>query len=337
MNEPLVSIIVPVYNVEPFCRRCFDSLLAIEYSSYEIILIDDRGSDNSGSICDEYASSHDEIEVIHHSHNSGVTQARLTGWERAKGDYVMFVDSDDYVHPNILREMVSGIQTHNADMVCSQLYIDYKGSIGIDRRSVIGAFDRQQIEELFYGPLLMDESIGRAGMPLYLWGKLYKRSLLEGSLQKGLGMIFGEDEVAVVDMLVKKVNKLVCLETPLYYYVQHEGQVTKKTVADLWPNYIKVWECEEKMGNWSWDTVLPRRMWCFIKPGIYIRPFSVNPFSFVRAMKGICNASVVKRYFFYGLQSQLFIRNHPHYILLKYRLYWLDYLMYLMIWLKPKK
>lgn len=336
MHEPLVSIIVPVYNVQHFLMKCLDSLVSITYSEKEIILVDDCSTDGSGKICDEYKVDHPNICVIHQPQNKGVTEARIAGLEHAQGEYVMFVDSDDYVHPDILSEMVARVKVHNADMVCCQLNIDYKGSIGTDRRSVIGVFDKRQIEELLYDRLLMDEGIGRAGMPLYLWGKLYKRSLVDGSLQKGQGMIFGEDEVAVVDMLVKKVNKLACLEMPLYYYVQHEGQVTAKTVVDLWAEYIKVWEREESIGEITWDRVLPRRMWCFIKPSIYIKPFSINPLKFIRAMKGLRKAPIVKKHLFGSSPIPEFIRKHPHYFFLKYRLYWMDYLMYMLIWFKPK-
>ena len=336
MNEPLVSIIVPVYNVQYFLMKCLDSLVSITYSEKEIILVDDCSTDISGEICDEYKVDHPDICVIHQPQNKGVTEARITGLKHAQGEYVMFVDSDDYVHPDILGEMVASIQVYNADLVCCQLYIDYKGSIGTERRSVIGAFDKRQIEELFYDRLLMDEEIGRAGMPLFLWGKLFKRSLVDDALQKGRGMIFGEDEVAVVDMLVKKVNKLVCLDCPLYYYVQHEGQVTAKTVVDLWAEYIKVWEREESIGEISWDRVLPRRMWCFIKPSIYIKPFSINPLKFIRAMKGLRNAPIVKKHLFGSSPIPECILKHPHYIFLKYRLYWMDYLMYMLIWFKPK-
>ena len=336
-QNPLVSIVVPVYNVQNFLMKCLESLVSITYSQKEIILVDDCSTDASGKVCDEYKANHPEVCVIHQPQNKGVTEARITGLEQARGEYVMFVDSDDYVHPDILKEMVVSIQKHNADMVCCQLYIDYQGSIGIERRSVCGVFERQEIVDLIYGNLLIDESISHAGMPLFLWGKLYKRSLVDGALQKGRGMIFGEDEVAVAEMLVKKVNRLVCLDTPLYYYVQHEGQVTAKTVIDLWTEYIKVWEREESIGEISWDRVLPRRMWCFIKPSIYIKPFSVNPLKYICAMKGLRNAHIVEKYIFGSLLVPEPIRKHPHYIFLKYRLYWMDYLMYMLIWLKPKR
>ena len=337
MNEPIVSIIVPVYNVEKFCRKCFDSLLAIRYPNKEIILVNDCSNDKSGVICDEYSQKHNEILVVHHKGNKGVQQARITGLNHAHGAYIMFVDSDDYVHSDILKLLIEYMDNDEADMVCCQYFNCFENACYPEIRTVFGSFNRQQIEELFYGPLLFDEKINRAGMPMHLWGKLFKPDILKGSLEKGLGLDYGEDEVAVMDIIVNKTYKLVCFGKPLYYYVHHPSQITAKTIADLWPSYIEVWKRLETIGEWSWDSVLQKRMWLSLKPSIYTKFGKVNVIKYIHAMKSLRNSSIVKKYIFSAPNLPKNIYYHPHYILLNYRLYFLDYILYAIIWLLPKK
>ena len=120
-----LSFIVPVYNVEKFLRKCVDSLLAQDYEDYEIILVDDGSTDNSGAICDEYASAslssfhHSIIPIIHtlHQPNAGLSAARNTGIAAAKGEYICFVDSDDYWEPNVLAGLMEQIERDNLDVL----------------------------------------------------------------------------------------------------------------------------------------------------------------------------------------------------------------------------
>lgn len=337
MNEPLVSIIVPVYNVEKYCIKCFDSLCAINYPNKEIILVDDCSMDNSGFICDQYSQKNDKCQVIHHKENKGAQYARITGLNHAHGDFIIFVDSDDYVHPDIVKTMMESMVEKNADMVCSQLFYDNGNTCYLEKRTINGAFNREQIEQLFYDNMLVDERINRAGMPLYLCGKLFRRDMLNGSLQKGLGLFYGEDEVAVMDMIVNKTQKLVCINESFYYYVHHPLQITAKTITDLWPSYLEVWKRLESIGGWSWEKVLYKRIWLFLKPSIYTKVRQENVFKYINAMKSLRNSSIVKKYIFSATNLPANIRRHPHYILLKYRLYILDYLLYMFVWLFPKK
>ena len=114
----LLSIIVPVYNVEKYLRKCVDSLLAQDLSSeeYEIILVDDGSTDQCGMICDEYATNHTSVRVVHQQ-NGGLSTARNRGIDRAQGKYVQFVDSDDYLEPNVLKTLVEKMETDQLDVL----------------------------------------------------------------------------------------------------------------------------------------------------------------------------------------------------------------------------
>ncbi len=115
-NSGLISVIIPVYNVEEYLRECIDSVLSQTYENYEIILVDDGSTDNSGKICDEYVEKYHKIIVVH-KENGGLSDARNTGLLYAKGEYIYFLDSDDYIVPECFAELVTIIRKDASDFV----------------------------------------------------------------------------------------------------------------------------------------------------------------------------------------------------------------------------
>ena len=111
-----LSIIVPIYNVAPYLRKCVDSLLTQDISDYEIILVDDGSPDECPQICDEYVEKYDSIRVVHQE-NEGLSAARNSGVKVAQGDYIMFVDSDDYLQPNVLGALMEQVERDNLDVL----------------------------------------------------------------------------------------------------------------------------------------------------------------------------------------------------------------------------
>src|SRR5699024_4494271 len=122
----LISVIVPVYNVEKYVRRCIDSICGQTYSNLEIILIDDGSTDSSGKICDEMAAKDGRISVIHQE-NKGLSQARNAGLDQAKGEYIAFVDSDDYLSLNMYECLLKSLKENNADVVRCAIKNVYEG------------------------------------------------------------------------------------------------------------------------------------------------------------------------------------------------------------------
>lgn len=115
-RQPLVSIIVPVYKVEPYLRRCVDSVLAQTYPNTEVILVDDGSPDGCPAICDEYAAADSRVSVIHQA-NGGLSAARNAALDVARGEWVYFVDSDDWVEPDIIEACIEKVVEHGVDMV----------------------------------------------------------------------------------------------------------------------------------------------------------------------------------------------------------------------------
>lgn len=115
ITQPLISVVVPVYNVEKYLRECLDSILAQTYQNIEVILVDDGSKDSSGVICDEYAQRHENFRVVH-KENAGLGMARNTGLEYVNGEYVTFLDSDDWLEPDMIQQLYNGIVSQNVDV-----------------------------------------------------------------------------------------------------------------------------------------------------------------------------------------------------------------------------
>ena len=118
-----VSVIVPVYNTEKYLNKCIDSILAQTFTDFELLLIDDGSTDNSGFICDEYAEKDKRVKVFH-KENGGVSRARNLGIDNAQGEYLSFIDSDDYIRPEMYSELVAIADKFNVDLVSSDLKIN---------------------------------------------------------------------------------------------------------------------------------------------------------------------------------------------------------------------
>ena len=130
MNLPLISVIVPVYNVEPFLKKCVDSIVLQTYANLEIILIDDGSPDKCPEICDAYARKDNRIKVVHQE-NGGLARVRNVGIENATGDYITFIDSDDFVAPNYVDFLYKGIFENNADMSIASFSVCKENCVNI--------------------------------------------------------------------------------------------------------------------------------------------------------------------------------------------------------------
>ena len=122
-SEPLISVVVPIYNTEKYLRKCFDSIINQTYKNLQIILVNDGSTDNSGSICDEYAAKDNRIQFIH-KNNGGLVSARKAGLKLAIGEYFATVDSDDWIEPNMYEEMLSNLIQTDADFVNTGVIIE---------------------------------------------------------------------------------------------------------------------------------------------------------------------------------------------------------------------
>jgi len=215
--NPLISIVVPVYGVEKYLRRCVDSLLSQTYEHVEIILVDDGSKDRCPAICDEYAGKDERVRVIHQE-NAGLSGARNAGIDAAGGEYLAFVDSDDYVAPDFIESLYQLIEdTGCAIAQCRFAYVQGEAL----------AEEKSQSFRIYRGECLMEQLYGAEEEATYFvvaWNKLYKRELF-GEIRYPLGRIH-EDE-ATTYLLFHEGRKLAFLDRALYgYYTENTGSIT---------------------------------------------------------------------------------------------------------------
>ena len=171
-QDALISVIVPVYKVEQYLPKCVESILAQTYTNLEILLVDDGSPDNCGAICEEYARKDPRIKVIH-KENGGLSSARNAALDIARGEYIGFVDSDDWIQPEMYETLLSGIKKNDADMAYGGRY-DVDGNTG---EKTIGLCPQK--EECISGMEMLGRVFVWDHCDSAAWDKLYHRSLFE--------------------------------------------------------------------------------------------------------------------------------------------------------------
>lgn len=210
----LISIIVPVYNMETLLRRCLDSILNQSYYNLEIILINDESTDGSEGICNEYCKKDNRITVIHKK-NGGLSAARNTGINNAKGRYIAFIDSDDFVHQEFIKILYKSIVENHADIaIC-----DYeKGNSDVLHFHGKGDLFLLTSSE----NLLQSWHDKNKKIETVVWNKLYKRELFND-------IIFPEgysfEDIHISHLLIAAATKVVIVNSKLYYYYQREDSI----------------------------------------------------------------------------------------------------------------
>lgn len=213
--EDLISVIIPIFRVEAYLRRCVDSVLAQTYRNTEIILVDDGSDDGCPQICDEYAQKDPRVSVIHQK-NAGLSGARNAGIEKARGAYLAFVDSDDYLSPEFLEQLYKACVETGSDMsVCRWEYVK-GGAIPQRGNGRTETFTGRQMLANLYIP--------DGAYFVVAWNKLYKRALFE-TLRYPLGRIH-EDE-AVTYRIYHQVKQAAYVDASLYGYFVAPSSITR--------------------------------------------------------------------------------------------------------------
>lgn len=200
----MVSIIVPIYNVEEYIPKCIDSILAQTYSDFELILVDDGSPDNCGRICDDYAKGDNRIKVVHKV-NGGISSARNAGLEVAKGEWIMHVDGDDWIEPDMIESLIEAAQITGADMVIGD-FVKYGPSAGYNKLPTWSSDKKKSMTNYI------------AYVMTTIWGSIAKRSLYaDHSLKSPDGISYCEDFHLIV-RLCHFANKIVNVHRPFYHY-----------------------------------------------------------------------------------------------------------------------
>lgn len=213
----MISIIIPVYNISDYLDRCISSVLKQSYKNLEIILVDDGSTDNSGEICDNYKKEDKRIKVIH-KENGGVSSARNTGLENANGEYVAFIDGDDYIEEDYFKILIDNIKKYNCDISCCNLVTvetngkrnkEFNASKIYDAKYIIeNYFFNNFIKTIMYGP----------------YNKLYKREIIGNIRFKNYK--YAEDVLFVFEVLMN-TKKVYYDQYDGYYYMHRENSAMK--------------------------------------------------------------------------------------------------------------
>ncbi len=228
MNNKLISIIVPIYKVEKYLTKCVDSILEQTYKNIEVILVDDGSPDKCGEICDNYAKKDNRVKVIHKK-NGGLSDARNSALKIAKGEYIGFVDSDDYIAKDMYETLYDLSERYKADISIVSFY----ELIG-DR--IIDVKDSNEVE-IFDKIEGMKQLLEDSKIQSYAWNKLFKRNLLE-NIEFPTGRTF--EDIATTFLLFEKCNTIVRKETPKYYYVRREDSIVGQRTAKTYNDYMDV-------------------------------------------------------------------------------------------------
>lgn len=227
MIEDKISIVIPVYNASQYLSTTVESVISQTYSNWELILINDGSLDESGAICDRFSKQDTRIRVFHQE-NSGVSVARNRGIEQAEGEWIIFIDSDDYVDENMLDVMLSN--SENIDLVVCPLQEVPSGKVRTWNEKVYTGLvsSKDDFERLYY-----------AGFYNSPCGKMYRRCLIKELFPKGLSL--GEDLIFNLGFM-KNCQKIKSIERPMYFYrVLAQDSLTKKTrqdITDIWERMV---------------------------------------------------------------------------------------------------
>lgn len=210
-----ISVIVAIYNVEKYLNKCIDSILNQTFKNLEIILIDDGSTDSCPKICDEYLKKDSRIKVIHKK-NGGLSDARNTGIKLATGDYIGFVDGDDYVKNSLYETLYNACVNNNCEIAVCGLIRKYSDREVFSQTNQEIIFDKNEaFENLILGNYFHD----------YAVDKLYKKDLFNG-IEYPVGKIY--EDVYTTYKLLYKANRVIYLDVPLYYYVQRNDSILRK-------------------------------------------------------------------------------------------------------------
>lgn len=235
-----LSVIVPVYNVEPYIRRCLDSILAQTYKNLEIILVDDGSTDRSGEICDEYAAIDDRIQVIH-KENGGMVSARKAGISCATGEYTTTVDSDDWIEEDAYAVMISRLKEYNPDMLALGYKKEYVGFTEEFRQGIKGGYYREEEFWEEFNRCIRETLFFNQPIDMILWNKairteLWKKYQLEcpDELKNG-----ADDDAVIFPCLLNIKSIYVGTECFYHYCVRKSSILWKEKVIDF-DSFVKI-------------------------------------------------------------------------------------------------
>ncbi|MGX2961379.1 glycosyltransferase [Peribacillus sp. JNUCC 23] len=218
--NPKISIIVPVYKVEPYIHKCIDSILEQTFTDFELILVNDGSPDNCGNICDEYAEQDSRVRVVH-KENGGQATARNMALDIATGNYIGFVDSDDWIEPDMYELLYNMCINNDCDIASCTSKIYFNNKTVINGTHPLTIHDRNQAMKTMLEGELYDEVV---------WTKLFKRSLLK-DIRFPIGVMY--EDTAFTYKVIHRSEKVCCIGEPKYNYIKRDSSTMDRAIKNI--------------------------------------------------------------------------------------------------------
>lgn len=306
-NKLLISVVVPIYQVEKYLSTCVNSILNQTYSNLEIILVDDGSPDSCPAICDKFALKDSRIKVIHQK-NGGLSSARNAGIEIAQGEYIGFIDSDDFIAPNFYEYLLNNALTYHADISeCSFIRVAENNMNAFNFSPInnevisvtnnIGALER-----------LFSEDINICVNTVVVWNKLYKRSLFK-SIRYPLNKI-SEDEFTTYKILYG-AHKFVTSSAILHAYVQRTSSIMGKTFSIKRLDALDAYE--EAITFFNKRSLFSIELKCMVKYLKIIIEFIERSYDVTSAETPSIIKILVEKYFLFLPKIKSFMNLHPEF------------------------
>ncbi len=245
-NKPLVSIIVPVYNVEKYVGKCLDSILNQTYENIEVLMVNDGSTDNSVKICKEYEKK-DKRFKLYRKKNGGLSDARNYGLDRIIGDYVCFVDSDDFIHPDFIKILLDSLEGKYSIASCRYATFskisDLKKNCSRKTKTIIEN-SRKYLEKTYYQ---QDKTL----YSVSVWNKIFETNIFKNARFKK-GILY--EDFAIIDQLILQKDNIVLINNALYYYRKNQSGITKSSYNKKTEDMIAI--CDDLLKKYKDDRPL---------------------------------------------------------------------------------
>ncbi len=252
MENPLISVIVPIYLIDRYLGLCVESIINQAYKNLEIILVDDGSTDRCPEICDLYALKDERIKVIHKP-NGGLVSARKAGLRESNGEYVSYVDGDDWIGPGFIEGLYTTAEISGADMVCAGFTRElFTQTATFTDVLPGGIYAGEKLEELWKSMISIDPFY-RPGISTYVWNKLFKREVLLGIQDKVDNRISTGEDGAVTYPALLKCKKVAVTDNVAYHYRQREDSMLKQK-AGYSKEAKRLKYLYEYLEQWSYST-----------------------------------------------------------------------------------
>lgn len=230
MDQPLISVIVPIYMIDRYVGLCIESIINQTYKNLEIILVDDGGKDRCPEICDLYRRKDDRIKVIHKP-NGGLVSARKAGLQQSNGEYVTYVDGDDWIGSGFIEGLYTVASTSGADMVCAGFTRDlFSKSASFTNTLPSGIYEGEKLRDL-WNSMISNGSYYRPGISTYVWNKLFKREILLNVQSVVDNRISIGEDGAVTYPALLNCKKVAVIDNVAYHYRQREDSMLKQSTG----------------------------------------------------------------------------------------------------------